>query len=48
MIGGTTRVWNDANGDFVPQLADGKAPDWLKPLPLPPESGLKLWKITQP
>lgn len=30
---------------FVPQLADGQAPDWLWPIPLPTESGLKLWKV---
>ncbi|WP_088310359.1 hypothetical protein [Novosphingobium sp. B 225] len=33
---------------FVPQLAEGKAPVWLKPLPLPKESGLMLWEVTRP
>ena len=31
---------------FAPLLADGKAPAWLKPVPLPPESGLLLWEVT--
>lgn len=30
---------------LVPQLAKGKAPDWLKPLPLPVASGLLLWEV---
>ncbi len=33
---------------FVPQLAEGKAPAWLKPVPLPQASGLSLWEITPP
>lgn len=33
---------------LVPQLADGRAPTWLKPLPLPAESGLRLWEVTRP
>jgi hypothetical protein len=30
---------------FIPQLAEGKAPAWLKPLPVPKKSGLLLWEI---
>lgn len=30
---------------FVPQLAKGKTPDWLEPIPVTDGNGLKLWRI---
>lgn len=30
---------------FAAQLLDGKAPSWLRPVPLPAASGLRMWEI---
>lgn len=32
-------------GGFYDRLANGEVPDWLEPVPLPPGSPLKLWRI---
>lgn len=31
---------------FVAQLAAGKTPQWLEPVAMPQEAGLKLWRVT--
>lgn len=44
-----TGNYRQANADgLVAQLAQGKAPAWLKPVAVPPQSRLRLWEITQP
>ena len=30
---------------FAAQLAEGKTPQWLKPVPMPEDAGLKMWAI---
>jgi hypothetical protein len=30
---------------FYGQLAKGKVPNWLKPIPLPKDSPFQMWKV---
>lgn len=32
---------------FVPQLAKGNVPEWLEPVAIPDDNGLKLWRVRQ-
>lgn len=36
-----------APGGFAAQLLANKAPAWLRPVPLPRESGLKMWQVVE-
>ncbi len=36
-----------APNGLLADLASGRAPDWLEPLPVPPESNLKVWKVAR-
>ncbi len=31
---------------FAAQLADGNAPQWLEPVAMPADAGLKFWRVT--
>jgi hypothetical protein len=37
----------EAPRGFYAQLADGKAPDWLQPVPLPPSSPYRMWRVVR-
>lgn len=39
---------SQAKGGFYTQLAAGKAPAWLQPLPLPAKSPYKIWRVIRP
>jgi hypothetical protein len=39
---------SQAKGGFYTQLAAGKAPAWLTPVPLPAKSPYKMWRVIRP
>ncbi|MFM6831922.1 MAG: hypothetical protein ACKOVA_16525 [Novosphingobium sp.] len=44
--GAETRLYRRlAPNGFMAHLADGKAPSWLEPLPLAPQSGISVWVV---
>jgi hypothetical protein len=38
---------SQAKGGFYTQLAAGKAPDWLEPMPLPAKSPYRMWRVVR-
>jgi hypothetical protein len=39
---------SQAKGGFYTQLAAGKAPAWLEPVPMPEKSPYKMWRVVRP
>jgi hypothetical protein len=37
----------EAPGGFYAQLAQGRVPDWLAPVPLPQGSPYRMWRVTR-
>lgn len=44
-VGEPAKYRNYAPHGFMAQLLDGRAPDWLQPLNLAPESNLRFWRV---
>ncbi|MDP3550200.1 MAG: hypothetical protein Q8R81_07375 [Novosphingobium sp.] len=44
--GGESRVYRKlAPNGFMAHLVKGRAPDWLEPVPVDPQSGVKVWRV---
>ena len=41
----TTIFMSEVPNGFYGQLTKGKVPNWLKPIPLPPDSPFQMWKV---